>query len=132
MEDKKAKFVIYIAIALVAFICSSIVCSMTGDISDWMVASMNTNEDQNNNGILDSSERGGFFSFNSNDDNYNAYDDTYSYDDEEPGIVDKIMNKLFNSDSGDYYSDSSYYSSSSSNDNPDILARILRMFINGW
>ena len=131
MEDKKAKFVIYIAIALVAFICSSIVCSMTGDISDWMVASMNTNEDQNNNGILDSSERGGFFSFNSNDDNYNAYDDTYSYDDEEPGIVDKIMNKLFNSDSGDYYSDSSYYSSSSSNDNPDILARILRMFING-
>ena len=104
---------------------------MTGDISDWMVASMNTNEDQNNNGILDSSERGGFFSFNSNDDNYNAYDDTYSYDDGEPGIVDKIMNKLFNSDSGDYYSDSSYYSSSSSNDNPDILARILRMFING-
>ena len=133
MEDKKAKFVIYIAIALVAFVCSSIVCSMTGDLSDWMVASMNTNEDQNNNGILDSSEGGGFFSFNDNnnngyDDNYNSYDDTYSYDDNNgPGIIDKIYNKIFNSDG--YNSDSSYYYESSSNDTPDILARFLRMFM---
>lgn len=124
MEDKKAKFIIYIAIALIAFICSTAVYSMTGGLSDWIVASMNTNEDQNNNGYLDSSEGGGFFSFNTND-GYNSYDDTYSYDDGEPGIIDKIYNKLFNSDS-DY--DSSYYSSSS-DDNPDILARILRMFI---
>ena len=126
MEDKKAKFIIYIVIALIAFVCSSAVYSMTGGLSDWIVASMNSNEDQNNNGYLDSSERGGgFFSFGSNDDNYNSYDDTYSYDDSgEPGIIDKIFNKLFNSDN----SDSSYYSSSS-DDNPDILARFLRMFM---
>ena len=90
---------------------------------------MNTDEDQNNNGILDSSENGGgFFSFGSNDDNYNSYDDTYSYDDGEPGIVEKIYNKMFNSE--DSYSDSSYYESSG-DDNPDILARFLRMFISG-
>ena len=129
MEDKKAKFVIYVVIALIAFLCSSVAYSMTGGLSDWIVASMNTDEDQNNNGILDSSEQGGgFFSFDSNDDNYNSYDDTYSYDDNDgPGLIDKIFNKLFNSDNS--YSDSSYYSESSSNDNPDILARFLRMFI---
>ena len=126
MEDKKAKFIIYICIALIAFVCSSVVCSMTGDLSDWIVASMNTNEDQNNNGYLDSSEGGSFFSTFGSDDGYNSYDDTYNYDNNgEPGIIDKIYNKLFNSGS-DY--GSSYYSSSS-DDNPDILARILRMFI---
>ena len=118
MEDKKAKFIIYICIALIAFICSSAVYSMTGGLSDWIVASMNTNEDQNNKGYLDSSEGGGFFSFNTNDNDN-------SYDNGEPGIIDKIFNKLFNSDS-DY--GSSYYSSSSDG-NPDILARILRMFM---
>lgn len=122
MEDKKAKFMIYIVIALIAFICSSVVCSMTGDLSDWIASSMNTNEDQNNNGYLDSSEGGGFFSFNSNDDNYN-YDDNG-----EPGIMEKIFNKLFNSNSDNSYSSSNYYSDSS-NDNPDLLARFLRMFI---
>ena len=118
MEDKKAKFLVYIVVALIAFVASSAVYSMTGGLSDWIVASMNTNEDQNNNGYLDSSEGGGFFSFNTNDD-YNSYDNG------EPGIIDKIFNKLFNSDS-DY--GSSYYSSSSDG-NPDILARILRMFM---
>ena len=44
----------------------------------------------------------------------------------EPGIIDKIFNKLFNSDNS--FSSSSYYSSSS-DDNPDILARLLRFFI---
>lgn len=122
MEDKKAKFIIYIVIALIAFLCSSIAFSMTGGLSDWIVAGMNSNEDQNNNGYLDSSEGGGFFSFGS-DDGYNAYDDTYSYDDGEPGIMDKIFNKLSNSD------DSSYYSESSGDGNPDILARFLRMFM---
>ena len=37
MEDKKAKFIIYICIALIAFICSSAVYSMTGGLSDWIV-----------------------------------------------------------------------------------------------
>lgn len=131
MEDKKAKFMIYIVIALIAFVCSTAVYSMTGGLSDWIVASMNTNEDQNNNGYLDSSEQGGFSSlFGSNDNNYNPDDDTYSYDDGEPSIVDKIFNKLFNSD-GNSYSSDSYYSESS-DDNPDFLARLLRMFINGY
>ena len=99
MEDKKAKFIVYVVIALIAFASSSVVYSMTGGLSDWIVSSMNTNEDMNNNGYLDSSEGGGFFSFNSNDDNYNSSDG------------------------------SSYYSSSSYDDNPDILARFLRFFI---
>lgn len=130
MEDKKAKFIVYIVIALIAFVCSSAVYSMTGGLSDWVVASMNTNEDQNNNGYLDSSEGNGWFSFDSNDANYNANDDTYSYDDNgEPGIVDKIFNKLSSFGSGDSDSSSSYYSDYSGNDNPDILARFLRMFI---
>ena len=131
MEDKKAKFIIYIAIALIAFVCSSAAYSMTGGLSDWIVASMNSNEDQNNNGYLDSSEdNGGFFSFDSNDNNYNPDDDTYSTDDSgEPGIVDKIFNKLFNSDNSDNsYSDSSYYSSSR-DDNPVILSRLLLRFM---
>ncbi|MDO5819326.1 MAG: hypothetical protein Q4P11_03215 [Methanobrevibacter sp.] len=127
MEDKKAKFIVYIVIALIAFTCSTAVYSMTGGLSDWIVTSMNTNEDLNNNGYLDSSEGGGFFSFNSNDDNYNSYDDSYNYDNNgEPGIIDKIYNKLFNSDSN--YG-SSYYSGSSYDDNPDFLARLLRFFI---
>ncbi len=130
MEDKKAKFIIYIVIALIAFLCSSIAFSITGGLSDWIVAGMNNNnEDQNNNGILDSSEGGGLFSFNSNDANYNPDDDTYSYDEDNGhGLIDKIFNKLFNSDNSN--SDSNYYESSS-DDNPDFLARLLRMFING-
>ena len=74
MEDKKAKFIVYIVIALIAFVCSSAAYSMTGGLSDWMISSMNNNEDQNNNGYLDSSEDGGFFSiFNSNDNYNNGY-----------------------------------------------------------
>ena len=129
MEDKKAKFIVYIVIALIAFTCSTAVYSMTGGLSDWIVTSMNANEDLNNNGYLDSSEGGGLFSFNSNDANYNPDDDTYSYDEDNgPGLIDKIFNKLFNSDNSN--SDSNYYESSS-DDNPDFLARLLRMFING-
>ena len=123
MEDKKAKFIVYVVIALIAFSCSSAVYSMTGGLSDWIVSGMNNNEDLNNNGYLDSSENGGIFSVFGSD---NGYDDGNYYDDNEPGIIDKIYNKLFNSE--DYYYDSSYYSSSS-DDNPDILARLLRMFI---
>ena len=125
MEDKKAKFIIYMSIALIAFVCSTALFSMTGGLSDWIVTSINTNEDQNNNGYLDSSENGGIFSiFDSNDDNY--YDNSYYDNSNEPGIIDKIYNKLFNSDN--YYSSSSYYSNSG-DDNPDILARLLRFFI---
>ena len=107
MEDKKAKFLVYIVIAFIAFIASSAVFSMTGGLSDW-IATSDYDEDKNNNGYLDSSENGGglfsLFDSNDNGDNYNSYND----------------------DSG---SSSSYYSSSSSDDNPDILARLLRFFI---
>lgn len=126
MEDKKAKFIIYMVIALVALICSAALFSMTGGLSDWIVTGMNSNEDQNNNGYLDSSEGGGIFPFDSSSNNDNYYDNSYYEGDNEPGIIDKIYNKLFNSDNT--YSSSSYYSSSS-DDNPDILARILRFFI---
>ena len=132
MEDKKAKFLVYVVIALIAFVCSSAVYSMTGGLSDWVVASIDDNQDKNNNGYLDSSEDNGFFSFLDSDNNNNYkedYNDYQSYSDDGNGfgeLIDKGFNKLFNSDSS---SSSSYYSSSSSDDNPDILARFLRMFI---
>ena len=127
MEDKKAKFLVYVVIALIAFVCSSAVYSMTGGLSDWVVASIDDNQDKNNNGYLDSSEDNGFFSFLESDDSNKNYK---SSDDDGNGfgeLIDKAYNKIFNSDSS---SSSSYYSSSSSDDNPDFLARILRMFIN--
>ena len=58
MEDKKAKFIVYIVIALIAFVASSAVYSMTGGLSDWIVSS-DYDEDKNDNGYLDSSENGG-------------------------------------------------------------------------
>ena len=124
MEDKKAKFLVYIVIALIAFIASSAVYSMTGGLSDWIVAS-DYDEDKNNNGYLDSSEGGGLFSiFDSgdNNDNYNNYNDEGNDFSE---LLNKGMDKIFNSDN----SGSSYYSSSNSDDNPDLLARLLRFFI---
>ena len=125
MEDKKAKFIVYIVIALIAFVASSAVYSMTGGLSDWIVAS-DYDEDKNNNGYLDSSENGGglfsLFDSNDNSDNYNNDGSDWSE------LIDKGMNKLFNSDNSG--SSSSYYSSSSSDDNPDILARLIRFFIN--
>ena len=121
MEDKKAKFLVYIVVALIAFIASSAVYSMTGGLSDWIVAS-DYDEDKNNNGYLDSSEGGGIFSiFDSGDNNgnYNNYNDDTDWSE----LLNKAMNKIFNSDN----SGSSYYSSS--DDNPDLLARLLRFFI---
>ena len=127
MEDKKAKFLVYIVIAFIAFIASSAVFSMTGGLSDW-IATSDYDEDKNNNGYLDSSENGGglFSLFDSidNGDNYNSYNDEGSDWSE---LIDKGMNKIFNSDNSG--SSSSYYSSSSSDDNPDLLARLLRFFI---
>ena len=126
MEDKKAKFIVYIVIALIAFVASSAVYSMTGGLSDWIVSS-DYDEDKNDNGYLDSSENGGglfsLFDSNDNSDNYNDNGDGSDWSE----MANKGMDKLFNSDGSD--SSSSYYSSSSSDDNPDILARLLRFFI---
>ncbi len=124
MEDKKAKFLVYIVIAFIAFIASSAVFSMTGGLSDW-IATSDYDEDKNDNGYLDSSENGGglfsLFDSNDNSDNYNDNGDGSDWSE----MANKGMDKLFNSDG----SDSSYYSSSSSDDNPDLLARLLRFFI---
>ena len=135
MEDKKAKFLVYVVIALIAFVCSSAVYSMTGGLSDWIVASMDDNQDKNNNGYLDSSEDNGLFSFLGSDDDNDGNDykedykeyKSYSDDGNDWGeLIDKAFNKIFDSDSS---SSSSYYSSSSSDDNPDIIARFLRFFV---
>ena len=97
MEDKKAKFIVYIVIALIAFIASSAVYSMTGGLSDW-IATSDYDEDKNNNGYLDSSENGGgFFSlFNSNDksDNSDNYNDDGSDWSEliDKGITVNVLN----------------------------------------
>ncbi|MBQ2961346.1 hypothetical protein [Methanobrevibacter sp.] len=118
MEDKKAKFIVYICIALIAFICSSAVYSMTGGLSDWIVSS-DYDEDKNNNGYLDSSENGGglFSLFGSDENNYNSYDNG---DSDWSELINKGLDKLSNPD--DSYS-------SSSSDEPDFLARLLRFFI---
>ena len=129
MEDKKAKFIVYIVIALIAFVASSAVYSMTGGLSDWIVSS-DYDEDKNDNGYLDSSENGGglfsFFGSNDNSDNSDNYNDNGDESDWSE-MANKGMGKLFNSEGSD--SSSKYYSSSSSDDNPDLLARLLRFFI---
>ncbi|MBE6513256.1 MAG: hypothetical protein E7Z75_08985 [Methanobrevibacter olleyae] len=127
MEDKKAKFMVYIVVAFIALIASSAVYSMTGGLSDWIVAS-DYDEDKNNNGYLDSSENGGgLFSFFDSDNNGDKYSSQNGDGSDWSEMIDKGMSKLFNSDNS--HSSSSYYSSSSSDDNPDILARLLRFFI---
>lgn len=113
MEDKKAKFIVYVVICLIAFMCSSTVYSMTGGLSDWLVSSMNTNEDVNNNGYIDSSE--GQY--------YSSSDNGYSNDGSNGN--GGFFDGFFQSSN----TDSSY--SSSSNDNPDFLARIIRFIIGG-
>ena len=89
MEDKKAKFLVYIVVALIAFVASSAVYSMTGGLSDWIGAS-DYDEDKNNNGYLDSSENGGglfsLFDSNDNSDNYNNDGSDWSE------LIDKGMN----------------------------------------
>ena len=127
MEDKKAKFLVYIVIAFIAFIASSAVFSMTGGLSDW-IATSDYDEDKNDNGYLDSSENGGgLFSVFDNNDKSDYSDNSNDDGSDWSEMIDKGMNKLFNSDGSD--SSSSYYSSSSSDDNPDLLARLLRFFI---
>ena len=127
MEDKKAKFLVYIVIAFIAFIASSAVFSMTGGLSDW-IATSDYDEDKNDNGYLDSSENGGgLFSVFDNNDKSDYSDNSNDDGSDWSEMIDKGMNKLFNSDGSD--SSSSYYSSSSSDDNPDLLARLLRYFI---
>ena len=127
MEDKKAKFIVYIVIALIAFVASSAVYSMTGGLSDWIVSS-DYDEDKNDNGYLDSSENGGgLFSVFDNNDKSDYSDNSNDDGSDWSEMIDKGMNKLFNSDGSG--SSSSYYSSSSSDDNPDLLARLLRFFI---
>ncbi|MBR5504559.1 MAG: hypothetical protein IKV87_09005 [Methanobrevibacter sp.] len=108
MEDKKAKFIVYLVVCLIAFICSSTVYSMTGGLSDWIVSNVNTNEDANNNGILDSSE-GQYYSSDSYSDSNGGFD---------------LFGGLFSSSD----TDNSY---STSDGNPDFLARLLRYFIGG-
>ena len=127
MEDKKAKFLVYIVVALIAFVASSAVYSMTGGLSDWIVSS-DYDEDKNDNGYLDSSENGGgLFSVFDNNDKSDYSDNSNDDGSDWSEMIDKGMNKLFNSDGSG--SSSSYYSSSSSDDNPDLLARLLRFFI---
>ena len=127
MEDKKAKFLVYIVVALIAFVASSAVFSMTGGLSDW-IATSDYDEDKNDNGYLDSSENGGgLFSLFDNNDKSDYSDNSNDDGSDWSEMIDKGMNKLFNSDVSD--SSSSYYSSSSSDDNPDLLARLLRFFI---
>ena len=127
MEDKKAKFLVYIVVALIAFVASSAVFSMTGGLSDW-IATSDYDEDKNDNGYLDSSENGGgLFSLFDNNDKSDYSDNSNDDGSDWSEMIDKGMNKLFNSDGSG--SSSSYYSSSSSDDNPDLLARLLRFFI---
>ena len=121
MEDKKAKFLVYIVVALIAFVASSAVFSMTGGLSDW-IATSDYDEDKNDNGYLDSSENGGgLFSVFDNNDKSDYSDNSNDDGSDWSEMIDKGMNKLFNSDGSG--------SSSSSDDNPDLLARLLRFFI---
>ena len=113
MESKKAKFSVFLVVALLAIICSSSLYAFTGGFSDWIVNSP-VNEDENNNGIIDSAEN----------DNSNYYDENGGYNDD-GGLFGFFSNSDDSSDGYDYYS-----SDSSSSDNPDLFARILRGIMN--
>ena len=96
MEDKKAKFLVYIVIAFIAFIASSAVFSMTGGLSDW-IATSDYDEDKNDNGYLDSSENGGgLFSVFDNNDKSDYSDNSNDDGSDWSEMIDKGMNKLLN------------------------------------
>ncbi len=109
MEDRKAKFIVFVAVALIAFMCSAAVYSMTGGLSDWIVSGINDNEDANNNGYLDSSEDSSL-SIESDGNSENG-----------DGLFGGVFSSFSSNDN----------SQSSSGDEPDLLARILRGFIGG-
>lgn len=119
MEDRKAKFIVYVVVCLIAFICSSTVFSMTGGLSDWIVSNVNTNEDANNNGYIDSSE-GQYYS--DSDGQYYSSSDSYDNSNGGSGFLDGFFSSSDNSESN-------YYSSS--DEEPDFLARLIREFIGG-
>lgn len=116
MESKKAKFSVFLVVALLAIICSSSLYAFTGGFSDWIVASA-INEDENNNGIIDSAENGNSIDYSNDGDG--------SYNDD-GGLFGWFSNS---GDSSDYNSYDYSSSSSSSSDEPDLLARILRGFL---
>ena len=120
MESKKAKFSVFLVVALLAIICSSSLYAVTGGFSDWIVAST-VNEDQNNNGIIDSAE------------NDNSIDYSNSYNDEDGSSNEGggLFGLFSNSEDSSNSNYNGYYSSdSSSSQEPDFLARVLRGFLN--
>ena len=120
MESKKAKFSVFLVVALLAIICSSSLYSVTGGFSDWIVAST-VNEDQNNNGIIDSAENDNSIDYS------NSYNGEESSNNEGGGLFGFFSNSQDSFDSNSYDSYSSY---SSSSQEPDLLARLLRGFLN--
>jgi hypothetical protein len=119
MESKKAKFSVFLVVALLAIICSSSLYAVTGGFSDWIVAST-VNEDQNNNGIIDSAEDDSI-------DYSNSYNDEDGSSNEGGGLFGLFSNS---EDSSDSNSNGYYSSDSSSSQEPDFLARVLRGFLN--
>lgn len=115
MESKKAKFSVFLVVALLAVVCSTSLYSVTGGFSDWIVASA-VNEDANNNGIIDSAE-------NDNSIDYSSGDGSYKDD---GGLFGWFYNSDSSSSNGYDYSSSG----SSSSDEPDFLARIIRGIMN--
>ena len=120
MESKKAKFSVFLVVALLAIICSSSLYSVTGGFSDWIVAST-VNEDQNNNGIIDSAENDNSIDYS------NSYNGEESSNNEGGGLFGFFSNSQDSFDSNSY---DSYSSDSSSSQEPDFLARVLRGFLN--
>ena len=102
MESKKAKFSVFLVVALLAIICSSSLYAVTGGFSDWIVAST-VNEDQNNNGIIDSAEDDSI-------DYSNSYNDEDGSSNEGGGLFGLFSNSEDSSDSNS----NGYYSSDSS------------------
>ena len=119
MESKKAKFSVFLVVALLAIICSSSLYAVTGGFSDWIVAST-VNEDQNNNGIIDSAEDDSI-------DYSNSYNDEDGSSNEGGGLFGLFSNS---EDSSDSNSNGYYSSDSSSSQEPDFLARVQRGFLN--
>ena len=112
MDSKKAKFSVFLVVALLAIICSSSLYSVTGGFSDWIVAST-VNEDQNNNGVIASAEND-----NSIDYSNSYYGEESSYN--EGGGLFGFFSNSQDSTGSNYYD--SYSSDYSRSQEPDFLA----------
>lgn len=75
MSEKSAKACVFLCVALIAFVCSCCVFSMTGGVSDWLVNILHGDNDTSDN-FNNSSDGYDFNFFDSGDKNSHVNSDS--------------------------------------------------------